>query len=81
MVKMKNPGSVKLPDGKFLKYTHVTNLDIPGLDQKATKSYVVPKLKNTPLLSIGQLCDEDYVAIFTKNQVKIVPNKNDTCDK
>ena len=45
MVKMKNPGSVKLPDGKILKSTHVTNLDIPGLDQKDTKAYVVPKLK------------------------------------
>ena len=45
MVKMKNPGSVKLPDGKFLKSTHITNLDIPGLDQKSTKEYVVPKLK------------------------------------
>ena len=49
MVKIKNPGSVKLPDGKFLKSTHVTNLDIPGLDQKSTKGICGSQIKKTLL--------------------------------
>ena len=46
------------------------------MSSRATQSYIMPDLHSSSLLSIGQLCDEDYSAVFTKNHVKIFDNSN-----
>jgi len=47
------------------------------MSSRARQSYSMPDLHSSSLLSIGQLCDEDFSAVFTKNRVKIFDNRND----
>ena len=44
--------------------------------KKATKALVFPQLQNESLLSIGQFCDDDCIAIFTKLYVHILKNND-----
>lgn len=51
--------------------THEAELDLPTLPTKARHVYIVPELKSAPLLSVGQLCDNNCSALFEKHQVTI----------
>lgn len=64
---------VQQPDGSQLMSTHITTVPIrhPSLPQAATSAHVIPGLAN-PLLSIGQFCDGDCTAIFTKQKAHIL---------
>ena len=42
--------------------------------QEANTAILLPQLTNSSLLSIGQLCDDDCVAIFNKHAVSIYRN-------
>lgn len=55
-----------LPNRQHIYPTIDGNLPLPSLSPNATSTYVYPQLTNSSLLSIGQLCDEGCVAIFTK---------------
>ena len=63
---------IRMPDGR-----HITSSQagcIPYLDQvapDAAKAHTIPQLSQS-LLSIGQLCDHDCTAVFTKTQCTIV---------
>ena len=46
------------------------NLTIPGLNTQATECHKINGI-HTPLLSIGQLCDDNCIAIFNHNEVLI----------
>ena len=62
-----NRPCVKLPNNQFILGTHSMQLRLhPSLSSKAQKAHSFNHLKSGSLLSIGQLCDDDYVAIFTK---------------
>ena len=48
---------------------------LPIKPQNYTKTaLILPQLTNNTLLSIGQLCDEDCIAIFDKKAVNIYKN-------
>jgi len=51
--------------------THTGNLPIPQLPPAATEVDIIPALADTNLVAIGQLCDADCTAIFTKDKVTI----------
>lgn len=58
---------VNLPNGTNLKVVLTSKLPIHKfLSNKAQQGHVLEGLRNPSLLSIGQLCDDDCVAVFTK---------------
>ena len=65
--------TVTLPDGKQISPSHEAklNIDHQYLNQNALQAYVFPDIK-TPLLSIGKFCDDDKIAIFTKEKCLIL---------
>jgi hypothetical protein len=42
------------------------------LSTKAQSAYVLNKLQTGTLISLGQLCDDDCIAIFNKYKVRII---------
>ena len=68
--------SVGCPNGHTLRSIKQTNLAIPGIPEQANKARVFNNLKTGYLLSIGQLCDSDCTAIFSKEAVKITNANN-----
>jgi hypothetical protein len=66
--------AVSLPDSARIRSTHTGTLPIPGLPLSACRAHVFPSLQSHSLLSIGQLCDHGYKAVFTNDCVTI------TCD-
>ena len=66
---------VHLPDGDIIASNGTGQLPIPGLSPSATTAHTFQNLK-TSLLSIGQLCDDGCLAIFTKQKMYIIKDKN-----
>jgi hypothetical protein len=50
---------------------HTTDLDIPKVNDAASKSHVFPGMAHHYLLSVGQLCDEGYIFTFKQDTVTI----------
>ena len=46
----------------------------PELNNKAQHAYMFDDLKTGSLISIGQLCDDDCIAIFSRYNLKIIKN-------
>ena len=58
---------VLLQNGADLRIVQTGNIPIHhSLSSDAQKAHILKGLRNSSLLSIGQLCDDDCVAIFTK---------------
>jgi len=68
--------TVRLPDNRQIKCTAIGNLPITTMSSRAKQSYIMPDLHSSSLLSIGQLCDENYSAVFTKKHGKIFDQHN-----
>ena len=62
--------TVNLPNGATLSSTQQCTLPIQNMDNNAISGHIIPSLTKS-LLSIGKLCDSNYTAVFTKNDVKI----------
>ena len=67
----RQPVSVRLPDGSVCHSTHVGHLRIPSLSPTARLAHVFPGFTGS-LLSIGQLCDAGYSALYTVKDVTIL---------
>ena len=64
--------TVSLPDGTSMQATKTGNLELsPLLSKKATAVHVFKGIQNSSLLSIGQLCDDDCVAVLKKKDINI----------
>ena len=46
-------------------------MNLPTLSSAAKVGHVIPNLSSASLLSIGQLCDDDCLALFNKEKVFI----------
>ena len=66
-----NPIAVTNPNGSLMYSTHEAELDLPTLPPEARHCHLFPDLHVNFLVSIGQLCDADCVASFTKDDVQI----------
>jgi hypothetical protein len=51
--------------------THEADFDLPMLRPEARRAHIIPELKNCSLLSIGQLTDQGYIAVFDANRLRI----------
>ena len=68
---------VAVADGQVLAPTKKALLPLSKhLTSKARVAYSFNNLKSGTLISIGQLCDDECVAIFTKYNVKILKGDN-----
>ena len=60
----------------MIESTHEATLPIHGVHNKAIEITIFPDLTSSSLLSIGQLCNDDCTAIFTKKDIKVIKNNN-----
>ena len=58
-------------NGDTMQSTHIANMNLPTLSSEAKIGHVIPNLSSASLLSIGQLCDDNCLALFTKEKVFI----------
>jgi hypothetical protein len=58
-----------------MKSTHTATLDIPQLRKSAKAAHIFPAMENNSLLSVEQLCDEGYFVLFSRDEVKILDEK------
>ena len=70
-----NGPTCKLPNGQTItpKETGIIP-NIPELNEEAKQAHIHPMIKNSSLLSIGQLCDDGCSAIFTKEKLQVIKN-------
>jgi hypothetical protein len=67
--------SVQVANGTFIETTKRACIPLaPALSNHAQVGHIFDHLSSGSLISIGQLCDDDYIALFTKYDVKIVKN-------
>ena len=70
-----NGPEVKQPDCTTLKITKRGFLPFhPSLTNTATQASVLPKLRSSSLVAIGQLCDDNCVAVFDKKSLSVYKN-------
>ena len=62
---------VLLPNHETITSTHKAKLNTPTLPDSATSVHLFPSLASGSLLSVGQLCDADCIATFTKSSANI----------
>jgi hypothetical protein len=70
--------NVMLPDSTNIQATHVGQLTLhPRLSAKAQTAHGLDGITNASLVSIGQLCDDNCIAVLDKKQLKVF--KNNEC--
>ena len=67
----RNPIYVILPSNKHISSSHTTTINFPGLSDNAKNAHVLQELKSRSILSIGQLCDDNCIAIFSKTKLHV----------
>ena len=67
--------AVRLPNNEIMQAKLKGNLPLPTLPSTSTKAHVFQELQSASLLSVGQLCDSDCDAVFSKHDLKIYDNK------
>ena len=66
---------VAAASGDTMRATHKATLPLsPHINIKAQTGHILDSLQTGSLISIGQLCDDNCVVIFTKNNVFITKN-------
>ena len=56
---------VGTPTGATMKSSAADLISQPQLPEEARRAHVYPDLKYKSLVSVGQLCDSGYTAVFT----------------
>ena len=70
--------TVVLPNSTDIQATHSGQLPFhPSLSDKAKRAHVLDGITNSSLVSLGQLCDDDCIAILDKQKLEVF--KNDAC--
>ena len=66
--------TVRLPNGNTITVSHAAMLPLSQeLSQEASTAYSFQSIAN-PLISIGKLCDDNCVALFTKEHCYVLKN-------
>ena len=67
-----------LPNNTIVQASHKATINLhKKISKKASEVLIFPYLRNESLISIGQLCDDDCIIIFTKR--KFFVKKNGHC--
>eukprot|EP00957_Ditylum_brightwellii_P202150 15328823-Ditylum_brightwellii.AAC.2 len=66
---------VKLPNNEQLRARINGTLDLHSdLSSKVSLAHVLPKLTNSSLPSLGQLCNNNYISLLHKDFLKVLKN-------
>jgi hypothetical protein len=69
---------VTLPDSTNIQASHSGQLPLHScLSQCTKKAHILEGITNSSLISIGQLCDDNCIAILDKHQIEVY--KDNTC--
>ena len=68
---------VRLPNNAIITSKQEGTLPIPNVPLTATKAHTFEDLHCSSLLSIGQLCDADCSALFTRESLKVYNKSKD----
>ena len=72
-----NPPAVMIPNGDNITAREHDNLRLQNVLAQASEADILPGFKHS-LLSVGQLCDDDCTAIFSKHHCTIAPSTTKT---
>jgi hypothetical protein len=68
--------TVMLPNSTTIQATHAGQLPFhPSFSDKAKTAHVLDDITNSSLISIGQLCHDDCIAVLDKKLIKIFKNQ------
>ena len=74
-VPISNGPTVLAANGNVMRTTSVGQLPLsPFLSSAAQSAYVIDELQTGTLISLGQLCDDDVTAVFSKTAVNLLKN-------
>jgi hypothetical protein len=68
------PLNVNMPNGTTIQSSHTCNLLLTDLPPQARQAHILPGLVHNSLISVGQLCDNEYSVTFTQDQVTVSKN-------
>jgi hypothetical protein len=70
--------TVTLPNNTSIQATHAGQLPFhSSLSKKATTAHILDTMTNASLISLGQLWDDDCIAVLDKKKLQVF--KNNTC--
>ena len=76
-VPISNGPTVLAANGNVMRTTSVGQLPLsPFLSSAAQSAYVIDELQTGTLISLGQLCDDDVTAVFSKTAVNLLKNNH-----
>ena len=64
------PIPIKIPNGEIITSSHIALLPHHNLPDKACQAHIFPGLQK-PLISIGTLCENNYISVFDEKKVTI----------
>ena len=70
-----NPINVKLPNSSTMASTHQSQIPLEKLSSQAKHAELFPNLHSS-LISIGQLCDDEFIVTFYKHKFIVSKNKD-----
>ena len=65
-----------LPNSSKISSTATAHLPLKNFSPAATKTYLLNDLKNSNLISLGQLCDNACYIVLTKKKLNVCKNKS-----
>ena len=63
--------TVTLPDSSIIRSTHSGQLQLLKLSEASKTAHILPALKDTSLLSLGQLADDGCQILLNKSTLKV----------
>ena len=68
---------VTIENGGFITPHHQASVHLsPAFIKLSKHAFMFDYLRTESLFSIGELCDDDYIAIFSKYRLQILKNDN-----
>ena len=68
--------TVQFPNNETMSATRTGNISLASsLSAHAKKAHIFDGLHSVSLISLGQLCDDDCVAILDQNEINILKGK------
>ena len=71
---MPNEMTAKLPDGITMESLRIVTLQLPGIIKQAIQIHIFPKMRTSPLISLGVFCYDGCTIILDKQDVVVQEN-------
>ena len=69
-----NEMTVRLQDVITMDSSHIETLQLPGLSNQARQINIFPKMKTSPVISLGVLCDDGFTITLYKKYTPVQNN-------